>query len=119
MPGYFPGFMKLRALIHAAVFLLCAAWPQGLVLCVGDGGHLGFKLEGTSYCSSESDDCDDCVDTPAPSLTGAPFAIRIAPAAVLRPDLAATRPAGSESLEEAALPAAHPPTEQRSVVLLI
>lgn len=74
------------------VFCLCAAWPQGLVLCIGDDGHIDFEPPGAGCRPTGSDatgrstlvapsDRDGCLDTPGQDLSGVRASARIAPPA--------------------------------------
>ena len=59
--------MTLKLLPVLVAILACALWPQGLVLCMGDEGHVELELNDAGCCPSETDDgCVDCADFAAP-----------------------------------------------------
>ena len=63
--------------------LACALWPQGVVLCIGNEGHVEVELESSGCCPSETDeDCVDCADFTAPDQQSAPPVVVLATAAV-------------------------------------
>jgi len=114
----------LRLVLIIPVALLCAAWPQGFVLCVGAEGHLDFEIEGSPPCPAapegdSDEDCRECVDRDSPDLVGATTAVPIA--------RAADHPAGHPNTPDPALgPADSPPLAASSplaalstVVLLV
>jgi hypothetical protein len=74
--------MTFKFLPLFAAILACALWPQGVVLCLGDEGHVEVELEGTGCCPDETGDCADCVDLVAPDQQSAPVSVVIAPPSV-------------------------------------
>jgi len=67
--------MSVRLVLLCIAVAVCALWPQGLVLCVGDRGHIDLEPGGAPCCPDEShgrdDDCADCRDYESPDLTAA------------------------------------------------
>jgi hypothetical protein len=71
--------MTFKFLPLFAAILACALWPQGVVLCMGDEGHVEVELEGTGCCPSETDEeCVDCADFTAPDQQSAPPVVVLA-----------------------------------------
>lgn len=75
--------MTLRFLPVLFAVLACALWPQGVLLCMGDDGHVEVELESSGCCPSETDDdCVDCADVGAPDQRAVPPIVMLAPPAV-------------------------------------
>jgi hypothetical protein len=80
---------KILPILVAVITL--ALWPQGVILCAGEEGHVEVELEGAGCCPSETDEeCVDCFDFGAPDQRSAPSTVVLAPPATsaesLRPD---------------------------------
>jgi len=66
--------MSARLTVLFLAVLVCALWPQGLVLCVGEDGHVEFEPGGAPCCPDESQDgpdCEDCADYSSPEMARA------------------------------------------------
>lgn len=68
--------MSFRILILCLAVGVCALWPQGLVLCVGEAGHAEVEPGCTPCCPADRPDVpdedgqdDDCRDFESPELT--------------------------------------------------
>ena len=64
--------MPVRLSILALAVAICTLWPQGIVLCVAEQGHVELEPGGAPCCPDESqdehDDCADCRDYESPEL---------------------------------------------------
>lgn len=107
--------------ILVAAFTL-ALWPQGVILCASEDGHVEVELDGAGCCSPDSDDdCadSDCSDFSAPDRRVAPGPHVLAPPASwgtqLLPDFL---PRASESVHT---PPLLPPRESTGhpVILIV
>ena len=69
--------MSARLSIALLATILCALWPQGVVVCTGEDGHIELELSGAPCCPDEpvdGTDCESCTDHLAPDFTVAPVA---------------------------------------------
>jgi hypothetical protein len=79
--------MNFKILPVLFALLACALWPQGVVLCMGDEGHVEVELSGSGCCPSETDDCADCVDFDSPEQKIVRVAGTLAPPSISAADL--------------------------------
>jgi len=105
--------MSVRILILLLAVAVCALWPQGLVLCVGDHGHVGLEPDCAPCCPVGREDCVDCrayespdlatvaanPTVPGPDVQSAPISVPTSDG----PEPAATEEATSPRRDEAGL----------------
>lgn len=65
--------MALRFLAFLPV-LICALWPQGVVLCTAADGHRGFEPGCAPVCPAGDEGPDHCDDVAPPDLRVPPAA---------------------------------------------
>jgi len=110
--------MRFPILMALAAALVCAIWPQTLLLCLSDGG--GFELEPAEApcCPGDPEDCEDCEDFSSPDGRSAPPGVDLAPPAE---SSLSTAPNGVEATDfpPLAILLPFPDAELRSVVLTV
>ena len=107
--------MQVRIFPLLFATLVLALWPQSLVLCFAECGHVEIELAGSPCCPAEEGDCGDCIDVAAPDLRSAPVAV--APT----PDLTVVTPAHLSVLESGVATSVLPcnPGDQREGTVLL
>jgi len=116
--------MAFRLILLCIAVAVCALWPQGLVLCVGDSGHIDFEPGSAPCCPDEErggdDDCADCRDYDSPELTGAGSSHHLPPPALFATSGDAPTPdALAAPLAEDVTPPRHDEAGHLTVVLLV
>lgn len=71
--------MSFRTLPLLLALTVAVLWPQSLVVCIAEGGHIEFELSGAPGCPEEEGGCQDCHDKRSPDLRPATVPVVTAP----------------------------------------
>lgn len=117
--------MSLRIFLLGLAVAICALWPQGLVLCVGEPGHVELEPGCTPCCPADRTDqeqdgegSEDCRDFESPELTSSTPAPAM-PAPCVLADLADLTPDASPASANTGLTVRSGPDDLRTVIQIV